>query len=83
MMSDSGPEGLVLVFLRRLDASLGDLRGDVGDMKHRMTALEIQVAHQVSTEASHYASLATRLDRFGDRLERIERRLDLVEAPAA
>jgi hypothetical protein len=34
-----------------------------------------------SRERSHYASLATRFDRHDAGVERIERRLDLAEAP--
>jgi hypothetical protein len=80
-MSDQ-PENLMLVFLRRLDAKMDGLVHDVTDLKHRMTAVEIQIGSMASTEQSHYASLALRLDRTDARLERIERRLDLTEAPA-
>ncbi len=53
---------------------------DTRDAKHRMTALEIAMAALVATEGSHYASLATRVERTGDRLDRIERRLELAPA---
>jgi hypothetical protein len=81
-MSDQ-PDNLMLVFLRRLDAKMDGLVQDVAELKHRMTAVEIQLGSMASTEQSHYASLALRLDRHETRLERIERRLDLVETPAA
>ncbi len=74
------PENLMLVYLRRLDASMAELRADVTDIKHRLTALEIQVGQQVSTEASHYASVAIRLDRIENRLERLERHADIIPA---
>ena len=74
------PETLMLVYLRRLDASMAELRADVADIKHRLTALELQVAQQVSTEASHYASLAIRLDRIEGRLGRLERQADILPA---
>jgi phage shock protein A len=80
-MSDE-PEDIVLVFLRRLDAKMDRLGEDLTDVKHRLTALEIQVAQLTSTEASHYASTASRLDRLEARIERIERRLDLIATPA-
>lgn len=45
----------------------------------RVTALEHQVADMVATEARHYASLSERLDNLTARVERIERRLELVD----
>ena len=81
-MSDQ-PDNLMLVFLRRLDVKMDGLVQDIAELKHRMTAVEIQLGSMASTEQSHYASLALRLDRHETRLERIERRLDLVEGPPA
>jgi hypothetical protein len=81
-MSDQ-PENLMLVYLRRLDAKMDSLAADIADLKQRMTAVEIQLGSMASTEQSHYASLAMRLDRHDARLERIERRLDLAEAPVS
>jgi len=78
-MSDQ-PENLTLIFLRRLDSKMDSLSQDIADLKQRMTAVEIQLGSIASTELSHYASLAMRLDRHDARLERIERRLDLAEA---
>jgi hypothetical protein len=53
---------------------------DIRDLKHRMTALEIAMAAPVATAGSHYTSLASRVDRAADRLDRIDRRLE--RAPA-
>jgi hypothetical protein len=80
-MSDD-PENLMLIFLRRLDGKMDGLIQDVADLKLRMTAVEILLGAMAATEQSHYASLATRLDRHDGRLGRIERRLDLAETPA-
>ena len=63
------PDSLVLQYLRRLDGKVDRLADDMQDLKHRMTALEIQVAGQSS-----------RMDRIEHRLDRIERRLDLLPA---
>ncbi len=71
-------ESLVLEHLRAIRGDIADMKIDIRDVKHRMTALEIAVASFVGTEASHYASLASRADRADDRLDRIERRFDLV-----
>ncbi len=74
------PEGLVLVFLRRLDAKIDRLTDDVADVKHRLTAVEIALGSLAATEASHYANSSLRSDKFDERLDRIERRLDIREA---
>jgi tRNA G26 N,N-dimethylase Trm1 len=79
-MSDD-PDNIVLRYLRRIDANVVELRADVTDVKQRLTTLEIQVGNLLSTEQSHYAQVMLRLDRHDTRLERIERRLDLVETP--
>jgi hypothetical protein len=81
-MSDQ-PENLTLIFLRRLDSKMDSLAQDFADLTHRMTAVEIQLGSMASTEQSHYASLAMRLDRHDARVESIERRLDLAEASAS
>jgi tetrahydromethanopterin S-methyltransferase subunit G len=73
------PENLLLVYLRRIDAAVAELRDDFRETKFRLTTLEQQVTSLAATEASHYASLSMRLDRVEARLDRIERRLDLVE----
>ena len=74
------PENIMLVYLRRLDTTMTELRADVVDIKHRLTALGTQVGQQVSTEASHYASVAIRLDRIETRLGRLERQADIIPA---
>jgi hypothetical protein len=78
-MSDQ-PENLMLIYLRRLDSKIDSLAHDMTDLKHRTTAVEVQLGSMAATEQSHYASLAMRPDRRDARLERITRRLDLTEA---
>ena len=80
-MSDE-PENLVLVYLRRIDAKIDDLRADVVEVKQRLTTLEIQVGNLVATEQSHYAQAMLRMDRLGADVDRIKRRLDIADAPA-
>jgi predicted nuclease with TOPRIM domain len=70
----SGPRGEVtneLIFetLKVLQKAVGDLRDDAREIKGHLGILE-----------SQYASISNRLDRMDDRVARIERRLDLVEA---
>ena len=62
------PDNLVLVYLRRIDEKLDRLIDDVQDLKVRVTALE-----------EGQAGINRRLDRLELRVERIERRLDMVD----
>lgn len=74
------PENITLVYLRRLDGKMDRMGEDVRELKLRMTALETAVGNLAATELSHYAILADRTDRLSERMERIERRLELQEA---
>jgi len=71
-------ESLVLEHLRAIRSDIGEIKLDIRDLKHRMTAIEIAVANLAATEANHYASLASRADRTDDRIDRIDRRLELT-----
>ena len=63
------PENIVLVMLRRIDAKIDRVADDVRDLKVRQTATEEALA-----------GVNRRLDRLDMRVERIEKRLDLVDA---
>ena len=63
------PENVILSLLRRMDAKLDRVIDDVQDLKVRMTAVEEALV-----------GVHRRLDRLEVRVERIERRLDLVDA---
>ena len=63
------PENIVLVMLRRIDAKIDRMADDVRDLKIRQTATEEALA-----------GVNRRLDRLDVRVERIEKRLDLVDA---
>jgi hypothetical protein len=81
-MSDA-PNKDVLDFLRaqfdRVHPKLDGLSEDTGDLKRRMTSLDSQVA----LLHVDFANQSLRIDRIDARLERIEKRLDPVDAPAA
>lgn len=73
-------DNLLLEHLRDIRGSVDAPREDMRGVKHRLTTLEIQLTNFASTEASHYGGLAIRMDRTDDRLDRIERRLEIVPA---
>jgi hypothetical protein len=64
------PDKLVLVDLRRIDENVDRVIDDVRDIKFRVTNL-----------GEGQAGIQRRLDRGEARLDRIERRRDLVELP--
>jgi antitoxin component HigA of HigAB toxin-antitoxin module len=70
-MSDQ-PDNLTLVMLRRIDQKMDDVRADVRELKERVGRLE-EIA----------SSISRRIDRTGDHIDRIERRLDISEAPSS
>jgi archaellum component FlaC len=64
------PDNLVLQYLRRFDEKLDRVVDEMLDVKVRLTAVE-----------EGLAGVNRRLDRLEVRVERIERRLNLVEHP--
>jgi archaellum component FlaC len=67
-------ENLVLELLRKTRASQERMEQDIGDLKARMSAVENLLGQQ----QIQFAALNGRMNRFDERLGRIERRLDLV-----
>ncbi len=78
-MSDQ-PEDPVLAYLRRFDAKLDGVRAGLTDLEQHLTALETQLGQHASTQASHYAGLATRFDRIEGHVVRLERRAGILPA---
>ncbi|MDO9223508.1 MAG: hypothetical protein Q7U20_07320 [Caulobacter sp.] len=68
-MTDA-PDNLVLQLLRKMDAKLDRVLDDVQDLKVRMTHVE-----------EGLAGVNRRLDRLDVRVDRIEKRLELVDSP--
>jgi tetrahydromethanopterin S-methyltransferase subunit G len=66
---------IVLEYLRRIDAKVDRLVGDVQDLKHRVTSVEGQAAGV----RADLANMAAPVDRIESRLDRIERRLELSQ----
>ncbi len=67
-------ESLVLEILRKIQADIAALRFDMVDLKHRVTMIERNTADI----ASSFAGQSARIDRLDERLDRIERQLELT-----
>jgi polyhydroxyalkanoate synthesis regulator phasin len=67
---------LVLEHLRRIRASQERMELDVGEIKGRLSSVEIQIG----AIGQQIGVLNQRMDRLEERVGRIERRLDLAEA---
>lgn len=77
-------ENLLLEHLRALRADVSLIREDMRDMRLRLTSLEqgqATIIRQTGALIETDARLQVGLDRLADRVERIEHRLDIVEAP--
>lgn len=80
-MAEVSLEVLQALVQRVLDEVVG-IRTENREMRQRMGMVERQVATLTGNEAEHYASLSLRMDDVVNRLDRIERRLELVETPS-
>ena len=67
---------LILERLRRMDNRLANVESDMHDLKLRMSGVEDHLA----TVIVSITGLNHRMDRFDERLGRVERRLDLSDA---
>ena len=74
-MSDV-PDNLILVYLRRIDEKLDRLVDSVADLGRRVMSVETKVA----SLHGDFAAQSERIDRIELRLERIERRQNIVHA---
>ncbi|MBX3570133.1 MAG: hypothetical protein KF914_18865 [Rhizobiaceae bacterium] len=76
-------DNLVLEHLRHIRRAVDEMQTDIVDLKARMTGVEGslgQITSQIGHLQTQIASQTLRIDRFDERMARIERRLDLVEA---
>lgn len=80
------PESLILVYLRRIDAKVDALSHRVEELTQRVSAVEIGLA-AVRRDLGHLAEADARLQSSFDKLrqdvDRIPRRLELTDEPAA
>ena len=81
-MSDE-PDSIVLRYLRRIDARLDDMVGEMREIKARVASLEEQfvvIRSDIANIHGDIVRLDHRIDRVEVRLERMEKRLDLIAA---
>ena len=67
---------LMLEHLKALRAGQVEIRLELMDIKSRLTSLEVHMGEM----QAQYATQSLRIDRIEERLGRIERRLELVDA---
>jgi archaellum component FlaC len=74
-------DNLVLEHLRLIRSDMSIIRGDVREMKDRLTSLEnitASVKRDIGDLYTEVAGQNARHDRMAERIERIEKRLDLA-----
>jgi uncharacterized protein (UPF0335 family) len=75
-------ESVIIEHLRHVRGRVDRIAEDMSDIKHRMSSLEpamVLVKREVAAGDETDARQQLSLDRLSDRIERIERRLDLVD----
>lgn len=80
---DVNVENLILEHLRGIRADIGGIKDDVREIKQRLTSLEAAVVGLRRDNANLYGDVIdqqARYDRLAERVERIERRLDLADS---
>ena len=73
-------DNIIIEHLRAIRADIGSIKDDMREVKTRITHLEAGVAGLKRDSAHQYdesAAANARFDRITERLEKIERRLDL------
>lgn len=74
-------DNLILEHLKRFQAGQDRIESELREIKSRLTNLEIGQGTILSHIGHHATTLATQqaaFDRLGDRVERIERRLEIA-----
>lgn len=80
---DTEPHNIILDHLRQLRDGQRRIENDLQDIKDRLATTEDHVIGLRRDQTSIYEVLSShnkRFDRLDERLSRIEKRLDLVEA---
>lgn len=74
-MADNVTNELILEHLKSIRAEIGSLQSDMTDVKSSLTSMRQHLSGFMSTDAAHEGALAS----VHERLNRIERRLELSE----
>ncbi len=74
-MADSEPDSLVLRYLRRLDQRTERMESDLAEVKSILAGHRQHMGGFMATDAAHESAISA----IQARLDRIERRLDLVD----
>jgi uncharacterized protein (UPF0335 family) len=75
-------ESVIIEHLRHIRGRVDRIAEDMSDIKHRMSSLEsamVLVKREVAAGDETDARQQLSLDRLSDRIERIERRLELAD----
>jgi len=78
-------ENLILEQMRAIRADVATMRADMREMRERQNEVLIAVTsirRDQAHDAETVAHVQARLDRPGDRLDRVERRLDIHDEAA-
>lgn len=84
-MPENVTNELLFEQMKAIRSELAGMRDDLRELRDRQVETHtavLAVRRDQINDAETGANLAVRVDRLADRLERIERRLDLVDAPA-
>ncbi len=76
-------ENLILEHLKRFQATQDRIQHDLGEIKSRLATLEVgqgSLLQHLGHVASAIAQQQVSMDRTNDRIERIEKRLELINA---
>lgn len=78
------PENLVLVYLRRMDAKIGAMADDIAELKRRQSETHravLALRRDQNADAEVGFQMQAQIDRLRERIDRIDRRLDLTDVP--
>ncbi len=74
-------ENLVLEHLKKMQAEMAGIRQDTTEIKSRLGSIESGIGRIAQGEASNYAEIIENrhmFDRLAERVERLEKRLELT-----
>lgn len=74
-MPDEVTNELIYSVLQRMQEDMSEMKFDIRDLKGRMTMVDEHLGSSIIA----ISGVNSRLDRLTDRVERIERRLDLTD----